>query len=233
MDISVVIPAFNEEKYISRCLKSLRRQDFKGNYEIIVADNSSDDNTVRIAEEYADRVVVHGRGSISYGRQKGADAARYPAIAFSDADTYAAPDWLSRLSASLDQENVVGVHGQLMPLDGNRFENDFCRYVLPPYSKFMVRINQPSVPGANFAVTRKAFDKVGGFNTKLITAEDVELCKRIKRQGRFLFNPEAVVYVSTRRVRKWGYFRILSFHVANSVRILVLGKADTYYEPVR
>ena len=233
MDISVVIPALNEEKYIETCLKSLRRQKFDGNYEIIVADDSSDDGTVRVAEKLADRVIVHEKGSISYGRQKGAEVARYPAIAFTDADSYVAPDWLSRLSSSLDRENVAGVHGQLMPLDGNTVENYFCKYVLPPYSAFMVGINQPSVPGANFAVTRKAFEKVGGFNTKLITAEDVELCKRVKRQGRFLFNSDALVYVSTRRVRKWGYFKVFSFHVSNSIKILVLGKADMLYEPIR
>ena len=233
MDISVVIPAFKEEKYIETCLKSLRKQKFGGNYEIIVADNSSDDRTAEVAEKYADRVIVHPRGSISYGRQKGAEAARYEAIAFTDADSYVAPDWLAQLSASLDRDGVVGVHGQLMPLDGNWVENAFCRHVLPPYSKFMVGINQPSVPGANFAVRRDAFQKVGGFNTKLITAEDVELCKRVKHQGRFLFNQAALVYVSTRRVRKWGYARIFAFHVSNSIKILVLGKADMYYEPIR
>ncbi|MGA9140137.1 MAG: glycosyltransferase [Methanocella sp.] len=233
MDISVVIPAFNEEKYIETCLKSLRNQKFDGNFEIIVADDSSEDNTVKIAEKYADKVVVHQRGSISYGRQKGAEAARYPAIAFSDSDTYIAPNWLSELSSSLEQKDAVGVHGQLMPLDGNSVENNFCRYVLPPYSSFMVRINQPSVPGANFAVTKEAFQKVGGFNTKLITAEDVELCKRVKTLGRFFFNPNALVYVSTRRIRKWGYAKVLSFHVTNSIKILALGKADMEYEPVR
>jgi glycosyltransferase involved in cell wall biosynthesis len=233
MDISVVIPAFNEEKYIEICLKSLRNQKFDGNFEIIVADDSSEDGTAKVAEKYADQVVVHERGSISFGRQKGAEAARYEAIAFTDADTYVAPDWLSQLSSSLEQEDVSGVHGQLMPLDGNYVENNFCRYVLPPYSAFMVGIHQPSVPGANFAVTKKAFNKVGGFNTKLITAEDVELCKRVKREGRFLFNRDALVYVSTRRVREWGYLKVVSFHVTNSVKILVLGKADMYYEPIR
>jgi Glycosyltransferases, probably involved in cell wall biogenesis len=233
MDISVVIPAFNEEKYIEKCLKSLRDQKFDGNYEIIVADNSSEDNTVKVVEKYADKVVVHERGSISFGRQKGAEAARYPAIAFTDADTFIAPDWLARLSASLERENVVGVHGQLMPLDGNTIENGFCRYVLPPYSTFMVGINQPCVPGSNFAVMREAFHKVGGFNTKLVTAEDVELCKRIKREGRFLFNRNAIVYVSTRRIRKWGYFRLLTFHISNTIKILVLNKDHMQYEPVR
>jgi glycosyltransferase involved in cell wall biosynthesis len=233
MDISVVIPAFNEEKYIGACLKSLRSQDFSGNFEIIVADDSSTDDTVKVAEKYADRVVSHRKDTIAYGRQVGAEAARYPAIAFTDADTYIPPNWLSSISSSLEDKCVAGVHGHLMPLDGTRFENDFCRYVLPPYSKLMVRINQPSVPGANFAVKAECFRKAGGFNTKLITAEDVELCKRVKRHGRIVFNPEAIVYVSTRRVRKWGYLKMMSFHLTNTIKIHAMGKADMEYEAVR
>ena len=61
----------------------------------------------------------------------------------------------------------------------------------------------------------------------------MELCKRVKREGRFLFNRDALVYVSTRRVREWGYAKVISFHVTNSVKILVLGKADMHYEPIR
>ena len=233
MKISVVIPAYNEEKYIETCLKSLRRQDYGDGYEIIIADNSSDDATVKIAERYADKVIVHPRNTISYGRQRGAEAARYEVIAFTDADTMIPPGWLSSVASCFTHDGVVGMHGQLMPLDGTWFEAGFCRHVLPPYSKFMVDINQPSVPGSNFAVRRDAFEKIGGFNTKFITAEDVELCKRIKRLGRIVYNPAAVVYVSTRRIRKWGYLKILSYHVSNSFKIYVLNKADMEYEPVR
>jgi len=50
--ISVVIPALNEEKYLPDCLKSLRNQDYTGTYEIIIADNGSTDNTVRIAQDF-------------------------------------------------------------------------------------------------------------------------------------------------------------------------------------
>ncbi|HMK47190.1 MAG TPA: glycosyltransferase [Methanocella sp.] len=233
MDISVVIPAFNEEKYIERCLKSLDRQVYGGNYEIIVADDSSSDNTVKIAEKYADRVIVHPRGNISFGRQMGANAAKYPIIAFTDADTHIPSNWLLELASSLEEKGVAGVHGKLMPLDGNRLENRFCEYVLPPYSEFMVKINKPSVPGANFAVTRKAFDNAGGFNTRLVTGEDVELCKRVKEYGRITFNPDAVVYVSTRRIRKWGYLKVVSFHISNTVRLNALNRARAEYEPVR
>ncbi|AFC99122.1 Glycosyltransferase, probably involved in cell wall biogenesis [Methanocella conradii HZ254] len=233
MDISVIIPTYNEEKYIETCLRSLKCQDFSGNYEVIVSDGSSTDATVEIACKYADRVIVDRKDTIAYGRQVGSMAARYPVLAFTDADTFIPSDWLSSLAASLEDSRVVGVHGKLLPLDGNRFEQEFCNYVLPPFSRFMVQINKPSVPGSNFAVRRRAFNKVKGFNTKLVTGEDVDLCNRIKSLGRFVYNPDAVVYVSTRRVRQWGYLKMLSFYTANTIRYHTFGSVSKYFEPIR
>jgi glycosyltransferase involved in cell wall biosynthesis len=233
MDISVIIPTYNEEKYIETCLKSLECQDFPGNYEVIVSDGSSTDGTAAIASRHADRVIVDRKDTIAYGRQAGAHAAKYSILAFTDADTYIPPDWLSNLAASLEDCRIVGAHGKLLPLDGNRIENDFCNYVLSPYSQFMVNINKPSVPGSNFAVRRKAFNKVRGFNTKLVTAEDVDLCNRIKKLGRFIYNPDAVVHVSTRRVREWGYLKMLSFYTSNTIKYHTTGSAGKFYDVIR
>jgi glycosyltransferase involved in cell wall biosynthesis len=233
MDISVIIPTYNEEKYIETCLKSLECQDYPGNYEVIVSDGSSTDGTAAIASGHADRVIVDRKDTIAYGRQAGAHAAKYSILAFTDADTYIPPDWLSNLAASLEDCRIVGAHGKLLPLDGNRIENDFCNYVLSPYSQFMVNINKPSVPGSNFAVRRKAFNKVRGFNTKLVTAEDVDLCNRIKKLGRFIYNPDAVVYVSTRRVREWGYLKMLSFYTSNTIKYHTTGSAGKFYDVIR
>lgn len=233
MDISIIIPTYNEEKYIETCLKSLECQEYSGNYEVIVSDGSSTDNTVAIAGRHADRVIVDHKDTIASGRQVGARAARYSVLAFTDADTYISPDWLSNLASSLEESRVVGVHGKLLPLDGNRFENDFCNYVLPLHSQLMVDINKPSVPGSNFAVKRKAFNKVGGFNTKLVTAEDVDICNRINRLGKFVYNPNAVVYVSTRRVRNWGYLKMFSYYTLNAIMYHANGTAQENYEPIR
>ena len=86
--ISVIIPALNEEKYLPDCLKSLRNQDYSGPYEIIIADNGSADNTVRIAHDFNARVVpCPEKKSVFYARQIGADAAQGDIIAQADADT--------------------------------------------------------------------------------------------------------------------------------------------------
>lgn len=233
MGISVIIPTYNEEKYIETCLRSLECQDYGGNYEVIVSDGSSTDGTVKIASKYTDRVIVDRKDTIAYGRQAGSQVARYSVLAYTDADTFIPSDWLSNLASSLEDGRVVGVHGKLLPLDGNRLENDFCKYVLPPYSRFMVQINKPSVPGSNFAVRKKSFNKIKGFNTKLVTGEDVDLCNRIKALGKFVYNPNAVVYVSTRRVREWGYLKMLSFYTSNTIRYYTFGTAGNNFEPIR
>ncbi|HTX44316.1 MAG TPA: glycosyltransferase, partial [Methanocella sp.] len=137
MGISVIIPTYNEEKYIETCLRSLEGQDFSGNYEVIVSDGSSTDRTADIAGRFADRVIVERKDTIAYGRQVGSQAARYHVLAYTDADTFIPSDWLSNLASSLEDGRVVGAHGKLLPLDGNRLENDFCKYVLPPYSQLM------------------------------------------------------------------------------------------------
>ncbi|HTX43149.1 MAG TPA: glycosyl transferase, partial [Methanocella sp.] len=69
--------------------------------------------------------------------------------------------------------------------------------------------------------------------TKLVTGEDVDLCNRIKSLGKFVYNPDAVVYVSTRRVREWGYLKMLSFYTSNTLRYYTLGTVGKSYEPIR
>lgn len=233
MDISVILPSYNEEKYIEPCLKALSEQDYKGNYEIIVSDATSTDRTIEIAEKYADKVVVDKKCTISYGREMGARASKYPLLAYTDSDTLAAKDWLTKISKNFDDEKTVGVHGKILPSDGNRVEWGFSKYAIPPYSHFMIAINKPAIPGSNFAMRRWAWEKAGGFDVSLVTGEDVNMGARIKKYGKFRYDPKAIVYVSTRRVRKWGYAKMLSYYAIETVRLQFFGKASEDYEVVR
>ncbi|MFP4046119.1 MAG: glycosyltransferase, partial [Candidatus Aenigmatarchaeota archaeon] len=69
--ISVVIPALNEEKFIGQCLRSIKKQDYSGEYEIIVMDNGSEDRTVQIAEKYADKIFSFPSLNLPELRNKG------------------------------------------------------------------------------------------------------------------------------------------------------------------
>ncbi len=97
--ISVVIPALNEESSLPDCLESLKNQDYKGEYEIIVADNGSTDNTAGIAKGFGAEVVFcRDKKSVFSARQAGANAARGDIIAQADADTVYPRDWLAKIA---------------------------------------------------------------------------------------------------------------------------------------
>jgi glycosyltransferase involved in cell wall biosynthesis len=219
MDASIIIPALNEEKYIERCLKSLREQDYSGKYEIIVGDGQSTDKTVKIAERYADKVVSEPTPTIAAGRQKATEFAKGDILVSTDADVITPKDWLREVMSNFQDKDVVGMHGNILPYDGNWLDKQWCLDFFPPYSRLMIKLKRPSPPGSNFAMRRKVFKKVGGFNTKLVTGEDVDLAKRIQRHGKFTFNPKAIVYVSSRRLRHWGYKRYILFHAINAFNL--------------
>jgi glycosyltransferase involved in cell wall biosynthesis len=112
--ITVIIPALNEEAYLPGCLKSLRNQDYTGQYEIIVADNGSTDNTSAIARSFGARVVSCPEvKSVFYARQIGADSATGDIIAQADADTLYPKDWVSRISMQFEMHpGAVGLTGR-------------------------------------------------------------------------------------------------------------------------
>ena len=66
--VSVIVPTLNEEKYLESCLKSIKNQDYQGEYEIIVSDGGSKDKTLKIAKKYADKVITCDKKGIAYGR---------------------------------------------------------------------------------------------------------------------------------------------------------------------
>ena len=107
--VSVIIPTLNKEKYIETTLLSIKNQDYKGKYEIIVVDSNSKDMTVKIARKYADKVIVTKRRGVSVGRNIGAEVAKGEILIFVDADTTLLPNVISKVVGHLRRKKVVGV----------------------------------------------------------------------------------------------------------------------------
>ena len=89
--LSIIIPTYNEEKYLPKLLKCVKKQTYK-NYEIIVADADSADKTRQIAKKYGCRVVKGGMPAI--GRNNGAKAAKGDILLFLDADSLIGKDFV-------------------------------------------------------------------------------------------------------------------------------------------
>ncbi|MCL5795331.1 MAG: glycosyltransferase, partial [Patescibacteria group bacterium] len=81
IDISVVIPAHNEEALLALCLKSILSQKFAGTYEIILIDNDSTDKTGQIARQFPIKVIREPKKGIAYARERGFREAKGEIIA--------------------------------------------------------------------------------------------------------------------------------------------------------
>src|SRR4030042_2714912 len=120
--VSVGIPAYNEEAYLLSCLESIKNQDYAAEYEVIVVDNASTDNTAQIARDWGARVVYESKQSPACARQKGAEVATGKIIAFIDADTRAPTHWLSTIVGRFLCEPEVGsLLGPAALSDAGRF----------------------------------------------------------------------------------------------------------------
>ena len=98
--ISVIIPAYNAEKYLSKCIKSIQNNSYK-NLEIIIVNDGSKDNTYEVAESFLDdkRIVLINQenGGVSIARNTGIDNAKGEYIAFIDSDDYVSVDYFEKL----------------------------------------------------------------------------------------------------------------------------------------
>ncbi len=209
--ISVVIPAYNEEQFLPSCLLSLKRQDYPGGFEIIVVDNNSTDRTAQIAASFGAQVILETKKGPAAARQRGANAARGDIIAFIDADTCAPINWLSRINRHFQQHpHTVVVSGPYAFQDtnilnrGGSYLLNFVFISLDHYFRKVCR-KGGALWGANFAVRRISFEKVGGFDTSIpFYGEDYELSLRLKDVGKSDLMHFLFVTTSARRVRYLG-----------------------------
>ena len=126
MKISVVVPAYNEEKYIRSCIESLVKQDYE-DFEVIVSLNACTDNTdgvVRgIMDEYEAsevvKIVHEDEKGVARARQRGVEVAEGKIIVSADADTVYPGDWLNKLVRHFDDSDVALVYGSVWMKGGS------------------------------------------------------------------------------------------------------------------
>jgi glycosyltransferase involved in cell wall biosynthesis len=224
--VSVVIPAYNEEKYIGACLEALHQQTYPHNqFEIIVVNNRCTDQTAAIARRMGALVVYEGFKGIGAARQRGALAARGEIIAGTDADTIVPPDWLERIAARFAAEpDLGGLYGPIRHHDGSRLAKRYIETVMPLLMRLAHRAGKPCFSGNNFAVRKDKLMQVGGFNPALLTAEDVDVSMRLCAITRIAFDPTFIAYTSSRRAQE-GVTRILIRTFASGLRMLFLGQS--------
>jgi GT2 family glycosyltransferase len=207
---TVVVCTYNRAALLPDALESLERLSTNGRfeYEVLVVDNASTDDTPRIVREFATRRpdlfrgVRESRPGVSAARNRGVAEARGEWIAFFDDDQLADTQWLSELIALAERRRTDCVGGSVrpkLPYGCLRRPGPFVRVLLgetvgrdseAPYTRKFA-------PGCgNLMVRRAVFDRVGLFDETLTTGgEDTDLFRRIRAAGIVgWYSPTALVW---------------------------------------
>jgi glycosyltransferase involved in cell wall biosynthesis len=231
MFISIIVPAYNEELFIEKCLLSVIHQEFvRSEFEVIVSDGGSSDKTNTIAKKLADRIVVHEKKGASVQRNYGAKQAKGEILVFLDADTYLDSNFLIAIKEQFVDSNVVAVAGIAYPADGKLPQRFVYRatYILMRVLHFA---KLSLFPAMCVAYRKKAFESAGGFREDFTTLEDLDLSKRVSKLGITKIAIRAHAFSSTRRIHK-HLVTTVAYHIFCDVRYLLTGKGPRRYPKV-
>jgi glycosyltransferase involved in cell wall biosynthesis len=224
--VTVVVPAFNEEEYIRRCLDSLLNSCYPANdLEIIVVDNGSTDKTREITRECGVEVLSKQEGKVGAVRNFGAGAAKGEVLVFVDADCVVDEMWLTRgVECLMDNENYVFGGQYLIRPEASWLE----RYWI--LSDDEQSVHQTTLVGGAIFIRNEHFNAVGGFNEKLSAGEDSDLTERLRSSGYTVeINPSlSVVHLGYPRTIK-SFIRRQIWHSADYIDQLPYSLGDKVF----
>lgn len=187
-DLSIIIPAYNEAQLISHGLSSIQEHLEGLDYEVIVVDNGSVDETARIAGQCPGvRVLSIEKSTISRARNRGAQLASGRMYAFLDADVMVTARWVrairQKLAQTAEGSDYFGGYPFDVPERASLIERAWF------VASSLGRLSY--VGSANLVVSASVFHRIAGFDESLRTAEDVDFGHRARRAGQHIdFDPE-------------------------------------------
>src|SRR4030042_4830816 len=220
MKFSFIIPAFNEEEFISNCVKSIKNQE-GDDFEIIVVDNGSSDKTAEIAKNLGVALVSEEKKGISNARNFGVMKAKGEFLCFVDADGTLSNNWLSEAREIISKNNVKALVGLNIFVNNNLFKKFYYNiYTFFAYIALILHniiFRKLFLPGNNLVIKRSVFLKLGGFEPYI--AEDLFLSRKFwkLKNKKSVFNPKMVIFYSTRRFDREGFLRTILFWILASV----------------
>ncbi len=213
--LSIIIPAFNEERYISATLEHINkaiaylRTKSQRQVEIIVMDNASTDRTAEIAESLGAKVLHETVRNIGHVRNVGAKAAAGDAFVFIDADVLVPENILARIGETMDSPECAG---GAVTID-HRPKRTLIRLYLG-FWKVLGKVFGMAQGGTQFC-RRSIFMELGGYDESLYMGEDVDFYWRLTKYAkshhlRLCFLGDVEVVPSARRFDQWPVWRTLA-----------------------
>ena len=226
--LSIIIIAYNEEKYLPVLLNSLSVQTNK-EFELIVVDSNSTDNTCQIAKTYKENFeqFVYHKLNIAngpaYARNQGAEVAKYERLIFLDADTRLKPDFVERVKYDLNKKPADVATCPIRIAEEN-LESNFGAVFL---NIFMITLKPfySSAYGACFISTKSVHNKLNGFREDIGICEDCNYIKRARRKYGYKFRIlSPYFYTSERRAKSEGKVGFMLKYVKIHLYRMLTGK---------
>jgi len=217
--VSIVVPAFNEERLLGATLHSIRTAakaftEAGWHWEVIVCDNNSNDRTSDIARHAAATVVFEPLNQIARARNTGAAHAGGEWLIFVDADCHPTPELFAEVAQAIRMGRCLA-GGSTVSLDSTRESSrPLVRFLIWMWNA-LSRINKWAA-GSFIFCDASAFREVGGFNQTLYAGEEIDLFRRLKRLARLKDRTIVVLHrhplqTSDRKARLYTSWELLTF----------------------
>lgn len=210
MTISVVVPAYNSEKTIKKCLDSLFSQSFNKPYEVVVVDDGSKDKTAEIVKEYPKvKYVFQKNAGPAAARNKGWKSASGEVVVFTDSDCVLDKNWLKEMVGPIDGKEVMAVGGvyDKSANEKSLLANLIGEEIKYRYSKMGKYTDAHG--SYSLAVKKDVLKELNGFNEfyPVATAEDFDLCYRITGLGYKIFLNNKAKLAHHHPEKLWKYLK--------------------------
>jgi len=194
--VSVVVCTHNGGRTIRDCLEGLSRLAYP-NYEVIVVDDGSTDDTAAIARQFDCRLIRTENRGLANARNTGLEAATGEIVAYLDDDAYPDAQWLTYLAATFMSTTHAGVGGpNIEPPGDGPIAECVARSPGGPVHVLVTDREAEHIPGCNMAFRKASLEAISGFDPQFRTAgDDVDVCWRLQEWGGTLgFHPAAMVW---------------------------------------
>lgn len=227
MNLSIIIPVLNEELYLPTLLTLLSNQTFK-NFEVLVVDGKSTDNTISEAEKFKNKldlkIIKAPHKGVSFQRNLGAKSAKSELLLFLDADVDFKENFLEKIIEEFNIEKSGIGTVQSYPQDRN-FGDTILSFLYNMYQN-LTKSYEPEIYGWMILVKNNIHQEIAGFDEKIFFSEDSDYVKKIVKKGyKFQILKNTKIYFSSRRVKKEGR---LEYHLKMIKYFIFLKLYDKY-----
>lgn len=245
MKLSIVIPAYNEEAYVGKCLTSIAAEQARGRFEMetIVVNNASTDRTSDVARSFPFVLVVdESRKGLVRARQTGYQVSSGELIANVDADTLLPEGWIAQVFNEFSANSkLVALSGPYIYYDLSSVTNWIVRFwyrmgqIVSFLDSLVTGRTGTMLQGGNFVLRRSALERAGGFDSNFdFYGEDTAIAKQMGHQGEVKFTFRLPMYTSGRRLQVEGIFVTAGRYMMNFFWTIIFGKAySKEYKDIR